>query len=239
VVLLHYADNRNGQTPQTLFNGFEGFLQTDGYAGYNALASGDTITQLGCWAHTRRKFTEVLSSSIPPEESRTLAQEAVALIGRLYAIEREIKAKPPDEKQPIRARRSQPILDAIEVWKETHFFRAQALGGAIAKAFVYLNNQWTKLKVYVTDGRLSIDNNWAENHIRPIALGRKNWLFATSVEGAKAVAVWYSIVETAKANGLDPYRYLNHLLTQFPLYMHEGRELDPLMPWNITEGVLA
>ncbi len=89
------------------------------------------------------------------------------------------------------------------------------------------------------DGRLHIDNNKAENHIRPIALGRKNWLFATSVEGAKAVAVWYSIIETAKANGLEPYRYLKYLMTEYPVYVSEGRDLEPLLPWNIREKDLA
>ncbi len=90
--------------------------------------------------------------------------------------------------------------------------------------------------VYLEDGRLAIDNNAAENHIRPIALGRKNWLFATSVQGAEALAHWYSVIETAKANGVEPFAYLKHLLTQMPLYQAEGKEIDPLLPWNVTLG---
>jgi hypothetical protein len=116
---------------------------------------------------------------------------------------------------------------------ETHFAAAQTLGGAIAKAFVYLRNQFDKLCVYVTDGTLAIDNNKAENHIRPIALGRKNWLFATSTQGAKALANWYSVIETAKANGLDPFAYLRHLLAELPRYKAENRDIAPLMPWNV------
>ncbi len=239
VVYLHYADNRNAQTPQRLFGGFNGFLQTDGYPGYNQLVKDNTITQLGCWAHTRRKFADILKSSISDEESKELANEAVILIRKLYTIEKEIKDKPPDKKARIRKERSKPIIDTIEAWKEANFFKAQSMGGAIAKAFVYLNNQFTKLCVYIEDGRLHIDNNKAENHIRPIALGRKNWLFATSVEGAKAVAVWYSIIETAKANGLEPYRYLKYLMTEYPVYVSEGRDLEPLLPWNIREKDLA
>jgi len=140
---------------------------------------------------------------VSDKESKELANEAVILIGKLYKIEKEIKERPPDEKLLIRERKAKPVIDTIEEWKDTNFFKAQAMGGAISKAFVYLNNQFEKLCVYMEDGRLYIDNNKAENHIRPVALVRKNWLFATSVEGAKAVAVWYSIVESAKANGLD------------------------------------
>ncbi len=114
-----------------------------------------------------------------------------------------------------------------------HFFKVQELGGAIAKAFVYLKNQFAKLSVYIKDGRLLIDNNGAENHIRPMVLGRKNWLFATSVKGAEAIAVWYTIIETAKANGLDPYHYLKYLMTELPYYQRDNRDIEPLLPWNI------
>jgi len=239
VVYLHYANNRNAQTPQRLFEGFTGFLQTDGYPGYNQLVKNNTITQLGCWAHARRRFADILKSSVSDEGSKELANEAVTLIKKLYKIEKEIKEKPPDEKKLIREEKAKPIIDTIEEWKEANFFKAQAMGGAIARAFVYLNNQFNKLCVYMGDGRLHIDNNKAENHIRPIALGRKNWLFATSVEGAKAVAVWYSIVESAKANGLEPYRYLKYLMGEYPVYVSEGRDLEPLLPWNVNEKDLA
>ena len=119
------------------------------------------------------------------------------------------------------------------------FFRVQQLGGAIAKAFVYLNNQFSKLKVYLTDGRLSIDNNRAENHVRPIAIGRKNWLFATSTKGADAIANWYSIIETAKLNSLEPYYYLKYLLTELPIYQRDKKDIEKLLPWNVDKGILA
>jgi transposase len=122
---------------------------------------------------------------------------------------------------------------------DDRFFKAQQIGDAIAKAFVYLNNQFAKLEVYTTDGRLCIDNNRAENHIRPIALGRKNWLFATSVKGAEAIATWYSIIETAKLNGLEPYHYLKYLLSELPVYQRDNKDIEALLPWNVDKGDLG
>ncbi len=107
------------------------------------------------------------------------------------------------------------------------------IGGSIARAFTYLKNQFPKLKIYVEDGRLNIDNNIAENHVRPIAIGRKNWLFATSTKGATALCNWYSIIETAKANNLDAYAYLKHILTQLPIYEADGKDIKELLPWNV------
>jgi transposase len=155
------------------------------------------------------------------------------MVAQLYKIEKEIKDDLPDKKRSIREDKSAKIIKTIKEWYESHFLRAQALGGAIARAFIYLNNQFAKLSIYLEDGRLSIDNNRAENHIRPIALGRKNWLFATSTKGATALCNWYSIIETAKANGLDPYAYLCHVLTLLPIYAHEGKDIEDLLPWNV------
>ncbi len=236
IVMMHYADNRAGATAQFLFQDFEGYLQTDGYSGYNPVANREGVTQLGCWAHARRKFADIIKSGSSDALSKTYAKEAVALIGKLYKVEREIKDKPPDEKRTIRAEQSHPIIEQIRTWLDDRFFAAHKQGGAIARAFTYLNNQFSKLTVYLKDGRLAIDNNAAENHVRPIALGRKNWLFATSVEGAKALAHWYSVIETAKANGVEPFAYVEHLLTHMPLYQAEGKEIDPLLPWNVTLG---
>ena len=111
--------------------------------------------------------------------------------------------------------------------------KAIKLDGAIKIAFTYINNQFPKLIVYLKDGRLNIDNNIAENHVRPIAVGRKNWLFANSTDGAKALVNWYSIIETAKMNNLDPYKYLKYILTQIPIYKYENKSLDNLLPWNV------
>jgi len=235
VVYMHYANNRSAVASTALLNGFSGYLQTDGYAGYNDVVKTNDMTHLACWAHARRKFADIVKSGVSDSQSKIYAQEAITLIQKLYKIEREIKDDPPDKKLIIRKEKSQPIINDIRAWINTKFFKAQELGGAIAKAFVYLNNQFSKLEVYIIDGRLNIDNNGAENHIRPMVLGRKNWLFATSVKGAEAIATWYTIIETAKANGLEPYHYLKYLLTEFPYYQRDKRDIEELLPWNIGE----
>ncbi len=234
IVLMHYSSNRTGATASSLFKGFKGYLQTDGYSGYNVVASQEGVTQLGCWAHARRRFADIVKSGVSDEESKAYAKKAVSMIARLYKIEKEMKESPPDEKYLIREQKARPIVKEIRAWVDTHFFAVQRLGGAVEKAFVYLNNQFAKLSVYLEDGRLSIDNNDAERHVRPIALGRKNWMFATSTKGATALADWYSIIEIAKANDLEPFVYLKHLLTQLPIYETEGKDIDPLLPWNVS-----
>ena len=233
IVLMNYSSNRAGSTAESLFKGFQGHLQTDGYRGYNSVANREGVTQLGCWAHARRKFADIVKSGVSDTESKSLASKAVLLIAKLYKIEKEIKEKPPNEKHRIRKETSEPIVNDIRVWLDTNFAASQRLSGAIAKAFVYLNNQFVKLSVFLEDGKLSIDNNNAERHVRPIALGRKNWLFATSTKGAVALANWYSIIETAKANGLEPYKYLTYLFTQLPLYERDNMDIEPLLPWNV------
>jgi len=232
VVYMHYATNRSAAVASALFKDFSGYLQTDGYAGYNAIVQTKGMTHLACWAHARRKFADIVKSGISDVKSKAYAQEAITLIQKLYKIEKEVKDDPPKEKQRIRKEKSEPIINRIRVWLDTHFFKAQELGGAIAKAFVYINNQFAKLVVYLEDGRLNIDNNGAENHIRPMVLGRKNWLFSTSVKGAEAIATWYTIIETAKANRLEPYHYLKYLLTQLPYYQRDGQDMEALLPWN-------
>ena len=233
VVYMHYANNRSAAVASALFKDFSGYLQTDGYAGYNSAVQTEGMTQLACWAHARRKFADIIKSGVSDVKSKAYAQEVLTLIQKLYKIEKEIKDMPPDDKHRIRKEKSEPIIQKIRVWIDANFFAAQKQGGAIAKAFVYLNNQFAKLCVYLEDGRLNIDNNGAENHIRPMVLGRKNWLFATSVKGAEAIAIWYTVIETAKANGLEPYHYLKYLLTELPYYQRDGRDIEALLPWNV------
>jgi len=234
VVYMHYANNRSSIVASELFNGFKGYLQTDGYAGYNSAVVENEMIHLGCWAHARRKFADIIKSGVSDSQSKEYAEEGIILIRKLYKIEKEIKDDPPDKKLMSRKEKSTPIIDTIKAWINTKFYKAQKLGGAIAKAFVYLNNQFPKLDIYLSDGRLNIDNNGAENHIRPMVLGRKNWLFATSIKGAQSIATWYTIIETAKANGLDPYHYLKYLMTEIPYYKRDDRDIEDLLPWNVT-----
>lgn len=233
VVTMHYSPNRSGDTAEVLFEGFSGYLQTDGYAGYNVVANKEEVTQLGCWAHARRKFADIIKSGVSDAKSKHYAKELVAQVAKLYKIEEKMKDDPPDVKKAIREKESSIILDQIKLWLDTNFIIAQTLGGAIAKAFVYLSNQFVKLSVYLEDGRLSIDNNKAERHVRPIALGRKNWLFANSTKGATSLCNWYTVIETAKANCLDPYAYLCHILTLLPIYEQDGKDIEDLLPWNV------
>jgi len=233
IVYMHYADNRSAAAASALFGDFSGYLQTDGYGGYTPVVQTRGITQLACWAHARRKFADILKSGVSDAQSKACAREAVTLIGKLYKIEQKIKEDPPEKKYRTRQEKSLPVIDTIRQWLDVNFPAAQKHGGAIAKALGYLNNQFAKLRVYLEDGRLNIDNNGAENHIRPMVLGRKNWLFATSVKGAKALAVWYTVIETAKANGLEPYHYVKYLLTELPYYIRDGKDIEALLPWNV------
>lgn len=236
IILVNYDPSRAGSVANGLFSGFKGYLQTDAYSGYNGVSAQTEVTAVGCWAHARRKFDAVLKSlgrhSKRPEA--VLAREALGFIRRLYQIEREIKGKPPEERLHRRQTDSQAVLNELAAWRDQHLDYAAAQGGSLAKAFVYLTNQWDKLVVFVRDERLRLDNNLAERHIRPIANGRKVWLFAKSEDGAHASAAWYSIVETAKANGLEPYHYLRWLFTELPLFLQQGWSLEPLLPWNVT-----
>ena len=234
IILVNYHPSRAGEVAQSLLSGFEGYLQTDGYAGYNAVSAQTAVVALGCWSHARRKFDAVLKSVGRKSPAAALAREALGFIRRLYQIEREIKGKPPEERLHRRQTDSQAVLDELARWRDQHLEQAAAYGGVLAKAFVYLNNQWPKLVRFVEDERLHLDNNRAERHIRPIANGRKAWLFAQSPQGAHASAAWYSIVETAKANGLEPYHYLRWLFAELPRHLQQGLSLEPLLPWNVS-----
>lgn len=234
IVIMDYSPTRAKVNANKIFNRFEkGYLQTDGYAGYNDIANKHNIEQLGCWAHIRRKFTDTVKNSKVDDKSKTLASNIILKIGKLYKIEKDIKDLPPDKKQKIRIEKSQPIINNIKEYIDENMFLAIKLDSYIKKAFVYVNNQFPKLIVYLKDGRLNIDNNIAENHIRPIAVGRKNWLFANSTDGAKSLTAWYSIIETAKMNKLDPYKYLTYILTQIPIYRYNNKSLEDLLPWNV------
>jgi len=234
IVRMYYSPNRAGDTAELLFEGFNGYLQTDGYAGYNVIANREDVTQLGCWAHARRKFADIIKSDVSDVKSKNYAKKLVAQVSELYKIEENIKNDPPDVKKARREKESSIILKEIKLWLDTNFIIAQTLGGAIARAFVYLNNQFVKLSVYLQDGRLAIDNNNAERHVKPVVMGRKNWLFANSEKGATALSNWYTVIETAKVNGLDPYAYLCHILTLLPIYEKEGKDIEDLLPWNVA-----
>ncbi len=231
VVLMSYSPSRAGAVASELLKNFRGYLQTDGYAGYGATAQREDIIQLGCWAHVRRKFDAAAKSSAPG--AANIARQAMKLIGKLYHLDNQGKERPPDERTRYRQQVVSPKLRELRQWLDSHMGQALSYGGLLSTAFIYIHNQWPKLIVFVQDGRLSMDNNKAERHFRPIAVGRRTWLFAKSERGAHATAAWHSLVETAKANGLEPYWYLKMLFEAIPSYLRDEKPLDDLLPWNV------
>ncbi|WP_176026279.1 IS66 family transposase, partial [Robbsia andropogonis] len=202
---------------------WQGKLVCDDFSGYKAsFAQG--VTEIGCMAHARRKFYELHASN-----KSQIAEKALQHIGQLYEIEREVQDLEPDERHERRQRRSRPIADALHTWMLLHRQQVSE-GSAIAKALDYSLRRWEALTRFLDDSQLPIDNNWAENQIRPIALGRKNWLFAGSLRAGKRAAAIMSLVQSAKLNGHDPYAYLKDVLNRLPT--HPARQIDDLLPHN-------
>lgn len=235
--LFHYADSRSSEVARSLMEGYAGYLQTDDYAGYNAVVAENNITQLGCWAHARRKFIEARKATVGKSKTTGKADVAISLIGKLYAIEKASKDLDAEERQQIRQAEAAPQLQKIREWLDKTLHKTLPKG-LLGKALSYLDKNWDKLTVYIEDGRLSIDNNAAENAIRPFVIGRKNWLFSASVKGAKSSANLYGLIETAKANGLEPYNYLRHIFKELPK-AESVCEIEQLLPWNLDADTLA
>jgi len=240
-VLFEYDPSRSGDVPLRLLDGFTGHLQTDGYAGYNAVCAANNIIQMGCWDHARRKFKEAQAAQPKPKKGQThkasKADHMLVMINHLYKIEREIASLSINEKYQHRQNRSIPTLKKLKVYLDDnqHKVPKDSLTG---KAMTYLANQWEKLNVYCTNGELSISNILAENAIRPFVMGRKAWLFSDTPKGAHASAIHYSIIETTKANGLEPYEYLTHVLKALP-YADTVEKIEALLPWNFKKSTAA
>ena len=238
-VLFEYDPSRKKDVPIRLLDEFSGYLQTDGYAGYNAVCVLNKITSVGCWDHARRKFKDAQSAQ--PKKTKktkiTKADMALSLINKLYLIEREIKGASREKKHVTRQEKSLPQLKKLRQWLDnnSHKVPKDTLTG---KALTYINNQWEKLIVYCEDGRLAISNVLAENAIRPFVIGRKAWLFSNSSKGAYASSVHYSIIETAKANNIEPYAYLVHVLNKIP-YANTVEDIETLLPWNYKKSILG
>lgn len=230
VILYDYDPGRGQSVAQQLLAGFSGYLQTDGYAGYNAVVNTQQLAHVGCWAHARRKFDEALKAQGKNKRSGR-AWRGLALIQKLYRIEREARECMPPQRHAHRQDHARPVLDEIRGWLDGALPQV-APSTATGKALYYLNEQWPKLIRYLDDGRLEIDNNRTENAIRPFVLGRKNWLFSDSVAGVKASANLYSLIETAKANGLQPYDYLRHVFAELP-QADSVEHIEALLPGNI------
>ena len=229
-ILYDYQETRSGKNAQDFLSGFKGFLQVDGYAGYHKV---ENVTLVGCWAHARRKFDEALKSLPESKKGKAVAAtEGLHFCNQLFAIEREIKDKSAKERYTIRLEKSRPVLDAFLIWLQTQQPRVLPKS-ALGQAITYCLNQWAKLEAFLLDGRLEIDNNRSERSIKPFVIGRKNWLFSNTPRGARASAVIYSLVETAKENGLNPYYYLHYLFEKLPnTDLTNTESIDSLLPWS-------
>ena len=240
-VLFEYDPSRSQEVPLRLLDGFHGYLQTDGYAGYNAACLTNNITQLGCWDHARRKFKEAQTAQPQTKKAQankaSKAEHMLQMINHLYKIERDINLLSAEEKYQHRQNRSIPTLKKLKAYLEEHQHRVPK-DSLTGKAMTYLSNQWAKLNVYCTNGELSISNIMAENAIRPFVIGRKAWLFSDSPKGAKASAIHYSLIETAKANNLEPYSYLTQILKALP-YADTVEKIEALLPWNFKKMASA
>lgn len=226
IVLYDYKPTRSGEIPKEFLKGFKGYLHTDGYAGYNKV---EGVTRCGCWAHLRRKLVE---ADIATNGTNGYAKQGIAYCDRLFHIEEQIKELKPDEVKRIRQEEETPILE--EFWRFVDIGLSDTLPQSkIGKAFAYAINQKPYMGNYLKDGRCSISNNAAENAIRPFTVGRKNWLFCDSQKGANASSVIYSIVETAKANGLNVGKYLEYIFAYMPDldWRNHPELLDDFMPW--------
>jgi len=204
IILFDYDQSRSGKVPVQLLEGFEGYLQVDGYTGYNEISQKPRVMRVGCLAHVRRKFVDALKAS---KKSKSKSEQAVGWIRKLYKIEKEISELSTEQRYAIRQEKSVPILQELKNWINGMMHKVLPKS-ELGKALLYTKNEWENIIRYVEDGCLNIDNNRVENAIRPFAVGRKNWLFCDSVAGANASASIYSLIETAKANGHEPYSYL-------------------------------
>lgn len=228
VILHDYDPSRSGTVPVRLLAGWRGYLMTDGYDGYNAVTRIEGIESLCCWAHARRRFVD--AARVQPKGRSGLADEAVSLIGKLYHIEHAHRDASDEVRLAARQTHSVPILATLHAWLEKTL-PSVTPKSALGEALAYLKTYWSRLTRYTERGDLPIDNNRCENAIRPFVVGRKAWLFSDTPAGAHASAVIYSLLQTAKANGLEPYTWLRHVMRDLPA-AKTVEDFDALLPWN-------
>lgn len=235
VVRFHYGPGRGAGVAKRLLAGFKGYLQSDGYDGYNAVVAANELVHVGCWAHARRRFSDAVKAQ-RKNKRRGKAHRGLMLIQKLYRVEKQAKRLDAEKRYEHRQHHAGPVLDEVRIWLDQSLPQVPPTS-ATGKALHYLHKQWPKLVRYLDDGRIEIDNNLAENAIRPFVLGRKNWLFSDSVKGVKASANLYSLIETAKANGLEPYAYLRYVFAELPK-ADTVDAIETLLPGNVDHDQL-
>ena len=223
-----YAPGRGGRHAKRFLEGFTGILQVDGYAGYNVVAApGEGVIRAYCWAHARRKLCEIHDS-----HRSEIAAQGLRRIAAMYAIEKPIRGEPAEERLAVRKVRTAPLVKAFGVWLRRQRARVSAKS-RLGEKLAYIGNHWEGLQVFLTDGRVEMGSNVVENAIRPLALNRKNALFAGHDEGVAAWARIATLTETAKMNGVNPHAYLKATLEAIAAG-HPASDIDRLLPWAFT-----
>jgi hypothetical protein len=222
--VFFYSPDRKGERPQEHLKRFRGVLHADGYAGFNAIFEKGTIVEAACWAHVRRKFFDVHAANSSP-----IAKEALDRIAALYGVEEEARGNSQNERRRLRQGKAKPLIDDLHAWLAANKLKLSPKSD-LAAAIRYALGRWTALARYLGDGRLEIDNNAAERAIRPLAIGRKNYLFAGSDKGGERAAAIYSLIGTARLGGLDPEAYLRDVLAR--IADHPINRIGELLPWK-------
>jgi transposase len=230
-VWFAYSPDRKGEHPAGHLEKYSGILQADGYAGFNKLYEKGRIVEAACWAHVRRKFHDLYQAHQSP-----IAKEALERIGQLYAIEQEIRGRSPAERKEARQARSRPLLEALHIWWKATLAKLSQKSD-VAMAIRYALDRWSALLRFCEDGRVEMDNNAAERALRAVALGRKNYLFAGSDSGGERAATIYSLLGSAKLNGIDPEAYLSSVLRR--IADHPINRIAELLPWNLFPPPVA
>ncbi len=241
IVIFHYSKTRSGRVARDFLGNYKGHVQTDGYVGYDFLDTVDDIIHSGCWAHARRKFVDVVKAfNANKRQTAGMGKcgHAMQQINRLYRIERKAKETglSYEELYSLRQKEAKPILQEFREWLKENATTIPPTT-LLGQAFAYTIRQWPRLINYLESGHVHIDNNFTENAIRPFVVGRKNWLFSDQPEGAQASALFYSLIETAKANGLEPHSYLLYLLEQLPHAITED-DKKALLPIYLKQTTL-
>ena len=223
-----FSPDRKGARPREHLAAYEGFMHADGYAGFNDLYRTGKVTEVACMAHIRRKFVDVHKS-----QGSAIAEEAMKRIAQLYGVEKEVRGQPPDQRVKARQSKSKPIFDDLEAWLHAQLTRISGKS-PLAGAIRYALTRMKKLRPWLDHGFLELDNNTAERSMRPIALGRKNYLFMGSEGGGKSAAIAYTLIKTAKLNGVNPQAWLTDVLGR--ISEHKITKLEELMPWRYAEA---
>ena len=219
-----FSVDRKGEHPVNHLSGYTGTVHADGYAGFNGLFGENKADEQACMVHVRRKFVDVYEA-----QGSAVAKEVIERIADLYAVEKEARGQSPEERGGLRQTKAKPIFDDLESWLQLQLPKISGKT-SLAQAIRYALGRMPKARAHLSNGMLELDNNICERSIRPIALGRKNYLFMGSIGGGKAAATAYTLIETAKMNGVDPEAWLTWVLTH--VADHKINKIDELMPWN-------